>query len=349
MIEAESRRINFRAERPPARRGRSSARRAGKITAENIIGEQTGVRQPTRPRPRRPFSFRALPRGHQLRAGDYAVSTVRPTIRPARKSSSAACASPSGRLRVGIGAMFLARAKSSSSRASASVPVKRAFDGHRLDAEHGGGDGKIAAEEPGHDDLAAARQQAGGELQRFVGANEIADRQQSAAGRAHHRLARQRIGWIVGLRGAGRERGITLLSIDIGDNRRRREKGAGDGKAHHADAAETDEQDRAALGALRVTFERGISGKPRAHERPGEVRGQRRVIKQVALMRNQNVGSKAAVDGDTEMAMVRAQILFAAETRRANPAADPRIDGNAAADDRGVASAPTLSITPAIS
>ena len=34
--------------------------------------------------------------------------------------------------------------------------------------------------------------------------------------------------------------------------------------------------------------------------------------------------------------MVRAQILFAAETRRANPAADPRIDGNAAADDRGV-------------
>ena len=53
---------------------------------------------PTRPRPRRP-------RGHKLRAGDYAVSTVRPTIRPARKSSSAACASPSGRLRVGIGPM----------------------------------------------------------------------------------------------------------------------------------------------------------------------------------------------------------------------------------------------------
>ena len=53
-------------------------------------------------------------------------------------------------------------------------------------------------------------------------------------------------------------------------------------------------------------------------------------------MRNQNVGSKAAVDSDTEMAMVRAQIFFAAETRRANPAADPRIDGNAAADDRGV-------------
>ena len=53
-------------------------------------------------------------------------------------------------------------------------------------------------------------------------------------------------------------------------------------------------------------------------------------------MRNQNVGSKAAVDGDAEVAMVRAQILFAADTRRANPAADPRIDGNAAADDRGV-------------
>jgi hypothetical protein len=58
---------------------------------------------------------------------------------------------------------------------------QRAFDGHRLDAEHGGGDGKIATEESGHHDLAAARQQAGGELQRFVGANEIADRQKYTA------------------------------------------------------------------------------------------------------------------------------------------------------------------------
>jgi hypothetical protein len=38
------------------------------------------------------------------------------------------------------------------------------------------------------------------------------------------------------MRGAGRERGISLLRIDIGDNRRRREKRAGEGKAHHADA-----------------------------------------------------------------------------------------------------------------
>ena len=149
------------------------------------------------------------------------VSTVRPTIRPARKSSSAACASPSGRLRVGIGPMFLARAKSSSSRASASVPVSVPSMVIALMPNMAAAI-KIAAEEPGHDDLAAARHQAGGELQRFVGANEIADRQQSAAGRAHHRLARLRIGRIIGLRGAGRERGITLLRIDIGDNRRRR-------------------------------------------------------------------------------------------------------------------------------
>ena len=35
----------------------------------------------------------------------YAVNTVRPTTRPARRSLSAECASPSGRLRVGIGAL----------------------------------------------------------------------------------------------------------------------------------------------------------------------------------------------------------------------------------------------------
>ena len=57
------------------------------------------------------------------------------------------------------------------------------------------------------------------------------------------------------LRGAGRERSFTLFSIDIGDNRRRREKRAGDGKAHHADAAETDEQDRAInLGSADPAF-----------------------------------------------------------------------------------------------
>ena len=52
----------------------------------------------------------------------YAVNTVRPTTRPARRSLSAECASPSGRLRVGIGAIFLARARSRSSCASVSAP-----------------------------------------------------------------------------------------------------------------------------------------------------------------------------------------------------------------------------------
>jgi len=48
--------------------------------------------------------------GDQSAIASYPVNTVRPMTRPARRSSSAACASPSGRLRVGIGAVFLARA-----------------------------------------------------------------------------------------------------------------------------------------------------------------------------------------------------------------------------------------------
>ena len=53
-------------------------------------------------------------------------------------------------------------------------------------------------------------------------------------------------------------------------------------------------------------------------------------------MRNDDVGGKSAIDGDADMAVVRAQILFAAETRGAGPAPDPGIDGNAAANDGGI-------------
>ncbi len=106
-------------------------------------------------------------------------STVRPTMRPARRSSSAACAWLSGRSRVGIGAIFPARARSSSSRASAKRAGQRSLDRHGLDGEHRGGDRERAAEQSRHHDLAAARKQRRRKLQRLFGADEIADRQQA--------------------------------------------------------------------------------------------------------------------------------------------------------------------------
>ena len=68
-----------------------------------------------------------------------------------------------------------------------------------------------------------------------------------AAGRLEQRLARARIGRIVGRRGAGLERRLALARIDVGDDRRMRKQRARERKAHHADAAQPDQQNRAAL------------------------------------------------------------------------------------------------------
>ena len=54
---------------------------------------------------------------------DQGVSTTRPTMRPAWRSSSVWEASASGRRRIGIGAMAPERTSSSSSRVSARLPV----------------------------------------------------------------------------------------------------------------------------------------------------------------------------------------------------------------------------------
>jgi hypothetical protein len=53
-------------------------------------------------------------------------------------------------------------------------------------------------------------------------------------------------------------------------------------------------------------------------------------------MRNQNVRGKAAIDGDTEIAIISAQILLAAAAGGAGPTTDPGINGNTAADDRRI-------------
>ena len=67
-------------------------------------------------------------------------------------------------------------------------------------------------------------------------------------------LRRLRIGGIEGERRACRERGGPLFSVDVGDDRRLREHGARERQAHHADAAQSDEQGRSAIGAADELF-----------------------------------------------------------------------------------------------
>ena len=51
-------------------------------------------------------------------------------------------------------------------------------------------------------------------------------------------------------------------------------------------------------------------------------------------MRNKNMRGESAIDGDAEVTMVRAQILFATAARGTDPATDPRIDRDTMADLR---------------
>ena len=81
---------------------------------------------------------------------------------------------------------------------------------------------------------------------------------------------------------------------------------------------------RAACGTQ--PLERRIGGEARAHQRARERRRQRRIFDQIARMRHQHVRGKAAVGGDAEMAVGRAQIFLAGAAGRAGAAADPGID-----------------------
>ena len=67
-------------------------------------------------------------------------------------------------------------------------------------------------------------------------------------------------------------------------------------------------------------------------------------------MRNQHMGGVAAVGGNSEMTMRRAEVFLAGAAGGAGAAANPGVDRNAAADDLRVGRlCPRLSITPAIS
>jgi hypothetical protein len=98
-------------------------------------------------------------------------------------------------------------------------------------------------------------------LQGFVRPNEITDSQHTAAGRRHHGFARIGIGWVVGRRSTCSERGVALLRIDVGDDRRGRKERACYRETHHADPSQTDKQNRTAFGTDRVPLERRVSGK----------------------------------------------------------------------------------------
>ena len=181
-------------------------------------------------RRRRPFPFDALPRGQELRAGD---------TRP-----SEPCAQQSGRrvnrrvplaLRQAAGCGLgsercssLAPKSEQLARLQASVPVKVPSIVIALMANMAAAVEKLPPRRPVTTTLPprAKRPVANCSDLSEPTKSQIASNPPPVA--PHHRLAaRLRIGWIVGLRGAGCERSFfTLLSIDIGDNRRRREKRA---------------------------------------------------------------------------------------------------------------------------
>ncbi len=117
-------------------------------------------------------------------------------------------------------------------------------------------------------------------------------------------FARLRVGGVVSFGRASRDGGVSLLCVDIGDKRRRAEKRARNGKSHHADAAEPEQQNGTALGPADVPLESGVRGQAGAHQRPGKFRRQWRIVEQVARVRNKHMRSEAAIDGDAEVTMV---------------------------------------------
>ena len=168
--------------------------------------------------------------------------------------------------------MFLARTKSRSSRASASVPVSVPSIVIALMANMAAAIEKLPPSSPVTTTLPPARQQAGRELQRLVRADEIADREQ-AAGCRHDRLARLRIGGIVGLRGAGGERGLRVCRHRC--RRRLAARGTARVRSRGPSCPRRPVRSAAAGRArpVRMALERRIGRQPRTHQRSGEMPG----------------------------------------------------------------------------
>ena len=99
-----------------------------------------------------------------------------------------------------------------------------------------------------------------------------------------------------------------------------------------------DQQQRAALGGGHEPLERRIGGEAGAHQRSGEIRRQRRVVDQIARMRNQHMGGDNRRRRRCRDGGARAQILLAGAAGRAlcrNRSTDrPRRDVQAAACGR---------------
>ena len=128
------------------------------------------------------------------------------------------------------------------------------------------------------------------------------------------------------------ERGLPLLRIDVGNKRWLAKQYASQRQPHHPDAAESNEQDRSALGVTAQSFKGAIGGKPRAHQWTGERRRQRRMVEQITRVRHQYVSCETAVDGNAKMMMCGAHILFAGATGRSGAAANPGIHRDLSSD-----------------
>ena len=95
--------------------------------------------------------------------------------------------------------------------------------------------------------------------------------------------------------------------------------------AHHADAAEADDQQRSRAQVGQRLLDGAVAGEARAHQRAGDLRRDALHVEQVARMRHQHVRGVAAVHGDAERARRIAQVLVAARAQPALAAADPGI------------------------
>ena len=132
---------------------------------------------------------------------------------------------------------------------------------------------------------------------------------------------------IEGLRRAELEGRIALALVDVGDEDRLVRQRARKLQAHHADAAEPDDEKRAELQIGHRLLDGAIAGEAGAHERAGDGRRDALHVEQIARMRHQHVRGVAAVDGDAERAGRVAHVLVAALAQPALAAADPGVGG----------------------
>ena len=186
----------------------------------------------------------------------YGVSTARPTSLPFCRSTSASLALASGIGVTGIGAIFLARTRSSSSCGLAQIADIAALDGDRLDRDQRQRPGRAAAEQADDHELAALGQAVEPELRGLGIADEIdhgADRLAGLFGELLQRVGRAAVD--------GRERAgllgrLALARIDIDDDGALAAHRLQQRQRHQAEAAGAEDHDRRVEVRLRPSSAR---------------------------------------------------------------------------------------------